>query len=61
MTTKAKQLQQAYNLLQQADALVQQALGAGDKCYDIHNAIQDIAEEVAEEANWADMLEKEWS
>ena len=61
MTTQAKQLQQAYALLQQADALVQQALGAGDKCYAIHNAIQNVAEEVEEEANWADMLEKEWS
>ena len=61
MTTQAKQLQQAYALLQQADALVQQALGAGDKCYAIHNAIQDVAEDVAEEADWADMLEQEWS
>ena len=61
MTTKAKQLQKAVKLLQQADALVQQALEAGDTCYAIHTAIQNVAEQVEEEANWTDMLEKEWS
>lgn len=59
--TKLAKLQQAAELLQQADALVQQALGAGDKCYAIHNAIQNVAEEVEEEVNWELMLTEEWS
>jgi uncharacterized coiled-coil DUF342 family protein len=47
---KANKLQQAIELLEQADALVQQALGASDECYDLHNAIENIAEEIAEYA-----------
>ena len=39
--SKAKQLAEAIELLAQADALVQRALGAGDDCYDIHNTIED--------------------
>ena len=58
---KSKLLNEAVDLINRADALVQQALEAGDKCYAIHNAIQDVAEDVAEEADWADMLEQEWS
>jgi hypothetical protein len=33
-------------LLEQADALVQEALGAGDECYDIHNAIESVMDDV---------------
>ena len=47
---KANKLQQAIELLEQADALVQAALGASDECYDLHNAIENIAEEIAEYA-----------
>jgi hypothetical protein len=38
---KANKLAEAVELLAQADALVQQALGAGDECYAIHNTIED--------------------
>ena len=36
--------------MEQADALVQEALGASDECYEVHNAIENIAEEIAEYA-----------
>jgi hypothetical protein len=45
-TTQFNKLQQALKLLAQADALVQQALGAGDVCYNIHNAIEDVEDAV---------------
>lgn len=35
-------LQMAIELLDNADALVQQALGASDACEETHNRIQDI-------------------
>jgi hypothetical protein len=47
---KANKLQQAIELLEQADALVQAALGASDESYEVHNAIENIAEEIAEYA-----------
>jgi uncharacterized coiled-coil DUF342 family protein len=47
---KANLLQQAMDKLQEADVLVQQALGASDECYSLHNKIENIAEEVAEYA-----------
>jgi uncharacterized coiled-coil DUF342 family protein len=48
--TKAIKLAEAVELLAQADMLVQQALGASDECYEMHNAIENIAEEIAEYA-----------
>jgi hypothetical protein len=38
--SKAIKLAEAVELLAQADALVQEALGAGDDCYAVHNAIE---------------------
>jgi flagellar biosynthesis regulator FlaF len=35
-------LQQAIDLLNEADALIQDTLGATDACYDTHCAIEDI-------------------
>jgi hypothetical protein len=34
------------DMLQEADVLLQQALGASDECYELHNAIENCAEEV---------------
>lgn len=34
------------DLLQEADVVLQQALGASDECYEMHNAIENCAEEV---------------
>jgi hypothetical protein len=51
--SKANKLQEAIYKLQEADALVQEALGASDDCYNLHNAIENITEEVAE---YAEML-----
>ncbi len=43
LTAKQKQLlEDAIAKLHEADALVQQALGATDACYDTHCGIEDI-------------------
>lgn len=39
-------LLKAVDLLNEADVLIQQALGASDECYELHNAIENCAEEV---------------
>ncbi len=41
-----KLLLEAVDLLNQADVLVQQALGASDECDELHNAIDNAAEDV---------------
>jgi uncharacterized coiled-coil DUF342 family protein len=46
--TKAIKLAEAVELLAQADALVQQALGASDDCYDIHNTIETTIDTLSE-------------
>ena len=48
--SKAQKLQEAIDKLNEADALMQEALGASDECYDLHNKIGNIVEEVAEYA-----------
>lgn len=39
-------LLKAVDLLQEADCLIQKALGASDECYELHNAIENAAEDV---------------
>jgi hypothetical protein len=46
MLTKADKLRQAIELLAEADAMIQEALGASDECYDLHCGIEDIIDEV---------------
>jgi hypothetical protein len=48
--SKANKLQEAINKLHEADALMQQALGASDECYDLHCSIEDVADTLAEYA-----------
>ena len=43
---KATLLRDAMELLMDADALIQQALGACDVCEDTHNRIEDIIEDL---------------
>lgn len=43
---KAQLLRDAIELLEDADALIQQALGATDVCYETHNRLQDIVEDL---------------
>jgi tRNA U54 and U55 pseudouridine synthase Pus10 len=43
---KAQLLRDAMELLQDADALIQKALGACDVCEDTHNRIEDIVEDL---------------
>ena len=43
---KAALLRKAMELLEEADALVQQALGASDVCYEMHNSIQELVEDL---------------
>ena len=45
---KIERLEMAIALLQDADAMMQAALGASDECYDLHNAIEDVADELQE-------------
>ena len=44
--TQNKMLLQVVDLLNEADVLLQKALGASDECYEMHNAIENCAEEV---------------
>jgi hypothetical protein len=39
-------LRDAIELLQEADALVQKALGATDACYDLHCGIEELVDEL---------------
>ena len=43
---KSRLLNQAVELLEQADALVQLALGASDVCYETHNQIQTVVDDL---------------
>ncbi len=44
--TQKQLLEQAIAKLEEADVLVQQALGATDACYDTHCGIQDLVEDL---------------
>ena len=46
--TKKQRLEMVVALLQDADAMLQGVLGASDECYELHNAIENVAEEVEE-------------
>ena len=41
---RSLRLNKAIEMLEQADALIQEALGAGDECYALHNAIEEVIE-----------------
>ena len=50
--SKAQKLQEAIALINEADSLMQEALGASDECYDLHCGLEDIVqcmEEYAEQ------------
>ena len=51
---KAARLRMAINALQEADAWMQQALGESDVCYETHNRIQDLVDDLT-----ADVIELE--
>jgi hypothetical protein len=36
----------AVELLHEADCLIQQAMGASDECYELHNTIEEAADDV---------------
>jgi hypothetical protein len=38
----------AIALLNDADAMIQAALGASDECYELHNAIEEVIDEVTD-------------
>ena len=52
---KANKLQEAINKLHEADALMQEALGASEECFDLHCGIESIADDLAE---YAEQLEE---
>ena len=53
-TAQFNKLQQALKLLNEADVLVQEAMGACDECYAIHCAIEDIDEDICNVIRAAD-------
>jgi uncharacterized coiled-coil DUF342 family protein len=48
--SKANKLQEAIDKLHEADALMQEALGASEECFDLHCAIESVADDIAEYA-----------
>ena len=50
MTVNAKivKLNKVMDLLNQADCVLQEALGASDECYEMHNAIENVMDEVCD-------------
>ena len=49
LTAQQKQLlQQAVDKLHEADALMQEALGHSDECYDLHCGIESMADDLQE-------------
>ena len=44
---KAARLRMAMEALENADAWIQEALGATDVCYETHNRIQDIIDDLS--------------
>ena len=45
---KIERLEMAIAMLHDVDAMMQAALGASDECYELHNAIEDVADELQE-------------
>ena len=43
---KVKRLEMVIALLQDADAMLQGTLGASDECYEVHNAIENVEDDV---------------
>lgn len=48
---KAARLRMAMEALDNADAWIQEALGATDVCYETHNRIQDIVDDLNDDVN----------
>ena len=50
MTVNAKivKLNKVMDLLNQADCVLQEALGASDECYEMHNAIENVMDDVCD-------------
>ena len=46
--TRSKLLNKAVDLLNEADALLQQAMGHCDECYAIHSAIETAADDIVD-------------
>jgi hypothetical protein len=53
---KAARLRMAINALENADAWIQEALGNTDVCYETHNRIQDLVDDL--EADVVDLVMK---
>ena len=53
--SKANKLQEAIDKLHEADALMQEALGASDECFDLHCGIQSMVDDITE---YAEQLEE---
>ena len=54
---KANKLQQAIDKLNEADALMQEALGDTEECFDLHCGIQSMADDIAEVVGQLDEMQ----
>jgi ribosome-associated translation inhibitor RaiA len=45
---KVERLEMAVALLNDADAMMQAALGASDECYEMHCAIENVADDITD-------------
>ena len=48
---KVQRLQMVIALLNDADAMLQGTLGASDECYEMHNAIENVIDDVQDAIN----------
>ena len=53
----AKQLTNAVDKLMEADAIIQKALGACEDCYELHNALENLQEQLLDMAMNAEEMQ----
>jgi hypothetical protein len=54
---RANKLQEAIDKLNEADALMQEALGDTEECFDLHCGIQSMADDIAEVVGQLDEMQ----
>jgi hypothetical protein len=54
---KAFKLTEAVDKLHEADAIIQQVLGATDECYELHNALEALQEQLLEMVQMAEEMQ----
>ena len=54
-------LETAIEQLHQADSIMQTALGAGDLCYDLHNQLENISDELQSEIDTMQAFQRQYN